>query len=123
MTPDELPPAAIRATVSQAVPETGGVVYASTTPRGPGAVDVGGETVPVDRPAILVFHDEMPGANWMHPCSYTLVDASDGTVIARVASDRPPTFGRLTTDWIVVSDPDGLADLISSEEDASGGER
>jgi hypothetical protein len=55
----------------------------------------------------------MPGANWMHPCTYALVDLDSGELLLTVASDRPPVFGRLPDTWVVAADPDGLADLVS----------
>jgi hypothetical protein len=33
-------------------------------------------------------------------------------VVATVAADRPPVFGLLPETWVVVSDPDGRADLL-----------
>jgi hypothetical protein len=79
--------------------EPGMVVYADRQPRLPG-------------PAVLVFRDEQPGANWMHPCSYALVAVDGRVVLERRVADRPPVFGRLPSSWVVVSDPDGLADLV-----------
>lgn len=90
----------------------GSVVYADREPRGPGPVDVGDLTVVAEHAAVLVFRDEMPGANWMHPCTYAAVDVVTHRVVARVTSDRPPAFGTLPPTWVVVSDPDGLADLV-----------
>ncbi|HEY5183612.1 MAG TPA: hypothetical protein VIM19_01625 [Actinomycetes bacterium] len=90
----------------------GSVVYADREPRGPGRVDVGDLTVVAEHAALLVFRDEMPGANWMHPCTYAAVDVVTHQLVARVTSDRPPAFGTLPATWVVVSDPDGLADLV-----------
>jgi hypothetical protein len=75
-------------------------------------VQVGPQTVQSAHPALLLFRDEMPGANWMHPVTYVLVDLVTRDVLARIASDRPPVFGFMPDTWIVVSDPDGRADLV-----------
>lgn len=92
--------------------EPGRVVYADREPRPPGPVQAGPETVQSGHPSLLLFRDEMPGANWMHPVTYALVDLVTRDVLARIASDRPPVFGFLPDTWIVVSDPDGRADLV-----------
>lgn len=93
-------------------PRRGTTVYVDTWLRAPGSVQLGTDAHHLDVPAVLVFRDEMPGANWMHPCSYALVDPDTGAVLLRVSSDRPPAFGRLPPSWRLVSDPDGLGDLI-----------
>lgn len=90
----------------------GFVVYVDRVLREPGPVRVGADTVTIERATLLVFRDEMPGANWMHPCTYAAVDVVTHQVLARVTSDRPPAFGTLPATWVVVSDPDGLADLV-----------
>lgn len=92
----------------------GFVVYADRLPREPGSVQVGTDTVTTEHPTLLVFRDEMPGANWMHPSTYVLLDLLTYEDVARIASDRPPAFGTLPATWVVVSDPDGLADLVRS---------
>jgi hypothetical protein len=93
-------------------PLPGSVVYADRAPREPGSIEVGGQPFVAEHPALLVFRDEMPGANWMHPCTYAAVDVVTREVVARVTSDRPPAFGTLPATWVVVSDQDGLADLV-----------
>ena len=97
--------------------EPGTVVYVDRVPREPGAVAVGTDDVQTDRPALLVFRDEMPGANWMHPCSYALVELETGTVLATTSADRPPNFGWLPETWVVAADPDGRADLVPPDRD------
>ena len=87
------------------------VVYADRALRQPGEVLVGTRSVALDRPALLIFRDEMPGANWMHPCTYALVDARSGDIVVTVAADRPPVFGRLPDSWVVAVDLEGRADL------------
>ena len=88
-----------------------GVVYVDRAVREPGDVVVGPRTFALTRPALLVFRDEMPGANWMHPCTYALVDAQTGEAVLTVPADRPPVFGRLPATWAVAVDPNGRADL------------
>ena len=90
----------------------GSVVYADREPRAPGTLTLGGEIVSAEHPTLLVFRDEMPGANWMHPVTYALVDLTTHAVVIRVASDRPPVFGLLPDNWVVVSDPGQRADLV-----------
>lgn len=91
----------------------GAVVYVDLAVHEAGDVGVGGESHRVEGPSLLVFRDEMPGANWMHPCTYALVDIDSGELLLTVPSDRPPTFGRLPETWVVAADPDGVADLVS----------
>jgi hypothetical protein len=88
-----------------------GVVYVDRAVREPGDVVVGSRTFSLTRPALMVFRDEMPGANWMHPCTYALVDAQTGESVLTVPADRPPVFGRLPETWVVAVDPQGRADL------------
>jgi hypothetical protein len=94
-------------------PDAGTVVYVDCVPRGPGPVTAGPDTVHLERPALVVFRDEMPGANWMHPCTYALVEVETGDVVMRAAADRPPQFGWLPDNWVVAADPDGRADLVA----------
>ena len=67
--------------------------------------------IKVPEDSVLVFEDQMPGANWMHPCTYALVDARTGESVLTVPADRPPVFGRLPDTWVVAVDPHGRADL------------
>jgi hypothetical protein len=90
----------------------GVVVYVDRLVREPGTVSLGEESQEVERPALLIFSDHMPGANWMHPCTYALVDLDSGEMLRTVSSDRPPAFGRLPDTWVVAADPDGIADLV-----------
>jgi hypothetical protein len=93
-------------------PSEGHVVYVDREVREAGTIELGGEQRRLERPALLVFRDQMPGANWMHPCTYALVDLESGELLASVASDRPPVFGPLPDSWVVASDPGGHADLV-----------
>jgi hypothetical protein len=88
-----------------------GVVYVDRAVREPGDVIVGPRTFSLTRPAVMVFRDEMPGANWMHPCTYALVDVQTGESLFTVPADRPPVFGKLSATWVVAVDPRGRADL------------
>ncbi|WP_433725462.1 hypothetical protein ACQP0C_30440 [Nocardia sp. CA-129566] len=105
-------------TIARAVAELafasvrGMVVYVDRVVRGPGEIVCGSRTVHCDRPCVIVFRDEQPGANWMHACSYGLVDPERLIVRQRWADDRPPVFGLLPETWVVASDPDKLADLV-----------
>jgi hypothetical protein len=94
--------------------EAGAVVYVDRTPREPGTVSIGADAVEIERPALVVFRDEAPGANWMHDCTYALVDLETGGVVMTKAADRPPQFGGLSDSWVVAADPEGRADLLPS---------
>lgn len=102
MTPTPRAQALARAALEAAA---GTVLYVDRAPRGPGLVTLGTQGVHLDRPALLVFRDEAPGANWMHPCTYALVDLETGDVVMRTASDRPPQFGPWPDSWVVAHDP------------------
>ncbi|MGZ4355573.1 MAG: hypothetical protein ACXVRZ_00920 [Gaiellaceae bacterium] len=107
-----------RALAGNAFPvEQGTVVYVDRALREPGEVAVGGEEVRSERATVVVFRDEAPGANWMHPCTYALVDLETGDVVERRVSDRPPNFGWLPDTWVVAADPDGRADLVAPDND------
>lgn len=102
---------AVEAAVRALGASDGVVLYVDRAVREPGDVSLGPESHQVPRPSLLVFRDEMPGANWMHPCTYALVDLESGELLLTVTSDRPPVFGRLPDTWVVAADPDGIADL------------
>jgi hypothetical protein len=104
---------AVEAAVRTLEAPEGVVVYVDRLVREAGAVSLGAESCEVERPSLLIFRDQMPGANWMHPCTYALVDLDSGELLLTVASDRPPVFGRLPDTWVVAADPDGIADLVS----------
>jgi len=104
---------AVEAAVRALGKAEGAVVYVDRAVREAGDVSLGEESYPLEGPALLVFRDEMPGANWMHPCSYALVDLGSSDVLAIVPSVRPPVFGLLPDSWVVAADPGGLADLAS----------
>jgi hypothetical protein len=48
------------------------------------------ESVRVARPSILVFADDVPAANFAHPCRYFLYDAETGKPRDRVLAQFPP---------------------------------
>jgi hypothetical protein len=102
---------AVAAAVRAFGPAEGAVVYVDRVIREPGVVSLGEGSFQLRGSALLVFCDQMPGANWMHPCAYALVDLDSGDVLTVVPSDRPPVFGRLPDTWVVAVDPNGLADL------------
>jgi hypothetical protein len=107
-----------RALAREALGEAAGaVVYVDRMPRGSGMVSVGPEEVRIERAALVVFRDEAPGANWMHPCTYALVDLETGDVVTTAAADRPPQFGLLPDTWVVAADPAGRADLLPPHHD------
>lgn len=94
-------------------PDDNAVVYVDCEVREPGHLVVGETGYDLAQPALLVFRDEMPGANWMHPCSYALVALETGEVLLTAAADRPPYFGRLPGTWTVAADPSGRADMVA----------
>lgn len=103
----------VRDIAAEAVDDrAGSVLYADRLPVGPGTVPVAGRDVELGSSAIVAFRDDAPGANWMHPCVYALVDVSTRAVLAILPAESPPTFGMLPEHWIVARDPDGRADLV-----------
>ena len=68
-------------------------------PAGP--AQIGGQAIDVANPYVIAFIDRRPGANWMHPCRYLLIDPIDRHVVS-VDSNRPPAFGRLPSGWRIV---------------------
>ncbi len=90
----------------------GVVVYVDRAVREAGAVSLGSESHQIRGRSLLVFRDQMPQANWMHPCTYALLDLDSGELLLTVDSDRPPAYGRLPETWVVAADPDGIADLV-----------
>lgn len=103
---------AVAAALRAFSPAEGEVIYVDRAVRDPGAVILGVAPHVVDVPCLVVFCDHRPGANWMHSCAYAIVEASGQSVLSTVASDRPPSFGRLPVSWIIAADPSGLADLL-----------
>jgi hypothetical protein len=120
-------PASVDAAVARALARSalgavaGAVVYVDRAPRGPGPVSLGAQEVQLERAALIVFRDEAPGANWMHPCTYALVDLEGGDVVMTLAADRPPQFGRLPATWVVAADPEGRADLVAPDHELQEG--
>jgi hypothetical protein len=85
------------------------VVYIDRRLRAPGEDEVGGQDIEPEYPYLVGFIDQKPGANWMHPCRYLLVDPVSRRVTSIVA-DRPPVFGVLPATWRVVWRPQKLDD-------------
>jgi hypothetical protein len=85
------------------------VVYLDQDLRPPGKTLVGGQEVQLDRPHVLAFIDQRPGANWMHPCRYLLIDTTTRQVTS-IDSARPPLFGILPATWRAVWRSANLAD-------------
>jgi len=104
---------AVEAAVRALGEAEGVVVYVDRAVREAGAVSLGAESHQIRGRSLLAFRDQMPQANWMHPCTYALLDLDSGEPLLTVESDRPPAFGRLPDTWVVASDPDGIADLAS----------
>ncbi|WP_439577125.1 C13 family peptidase [Elioraea sp.] len=48
------------------------------------------QAIPIAQDSIVVFADEMPGANWSHPCRYILCNARTGEPYTEIAARFPP---------------------------------
>ncbi|HYK35110.1 hypothetical protein [Alloacidobacterium sp.] len=77
------------------------VVYLDEQLRPPGQIAIGGSKYERSDPFVLAFVDRKPGANWMHPCRYLLINPVTRN-ITLIDSDRPPLFGALPPTWRVV---------------------
>ena len=84
-------------------------VYLDQDPRPAGLTLVGGGEVKVDHPHLVAFIDQRPGANWMHPCRYLLIDAVTRQC-SSMDSWQPPLFGVLPPTWRAVWRSPGIAD-------------
>jgi hypothetical protein len=85
------------------------VVYLDEQLRPPGQCSIGGNKHPQDTACVVAFIDQRPGANWMHPCRYLLIDPVTSTINS-IDSDRPPLFGALPPTWAVVWRSHGIDD-------------
>jgi hypothetical protein len=74
-----------------------------------GSATIGGQQIKVHHSYVVAFIDRNPGANWMHPCRYLLIDPADQTVMS-VDGMRPPVFGALPSSWRLVARTPGLED-------------
>jgi hypothetical protein len=83
------------------------VAYLNESAERSGAATIGGRRFVVDHPYVVAFVDQKPGANWMHPCRYMLIDVRTDQVTS-FESDRPPAFGVLPSTWRVIARPPGL---------------
>ncbi len=77
------------------------VVYLDAELHAAGRSEIGGQQVAPTHSYVIGFVDQRPGANWMHPCRYLLIDPAARAVTSIVA-DRPPVFGVLPPTWRVV---------------------
>jgi len=84
-------------------------VYLNETIHPPGTATLGMTRIEIDYPYVLAFIDRRPGANWMHPCRYLIVNPSD-QALRSVDSDRPPAFGILPSTWKLIARSPGLED-------------
>ncbi|MBV8278572.1 MAG: hypothetical protein JO170_25390 [Verrucomicrobia bacterium] len=84
-------------------------VYLDKNALPAGKTTIGGRQIEVDHPYVMVFIDRNPGANWMHPCRYLLINPHTLQVTS-VDSDRPPVFGVLPSSWRLVMRSPGLDD-------------
>jgi hypothetical protein len=83
------------------------VVYLNDGLMPAGNANVSGRDIVADHPYILAFVDREPGANWMHPCRYLLIDPANNKIVS-IDGDRPPAFGMLPQGWRIVAHPAGL---------------
>jgi hypothetical protein len=81
--------------------------YLNESAEPAGAATIGGHHVTVDQPYVVAFVDQKPGANWMHPCRYMLIDLRTDHITS-FESDRPPAFGVLPSTWHVIARPPEL---------------
>jgi len=81
--------------------------YLNERAEGSGATTIGGRSFVLDNPYAVAFVDQKPGANWMHPCRYMLIDLSTDHITS-FDSNRPPVFGILPSTWHVIAKPPGL---------------
>ena len=84
-------------------------VYVNQSPLPAGSIKVGGSMVTIDHPSVMAFIDRMPGATWMHPCRYLLIDQNNKQIVF-VDSDRPPVFGPLPPTWRIAWKSPGVSD-------------
>ena len=86
---------------------TTSVAYLNASAEPAGAATIGRRRVEVDHTYVVAFVDQRPGANWMHPCRYMLIDLRTDHVTS-FESDRPPAFGILPSTWRIIARPPGL---------------
>ena len=85
------------------------VVYLDDGLRPAGDGRAGGQAIAPGAAYRLAFIDRAPGANWMHPARYLVIDA-DSHEMASIDSNQPPVFGILPAGWRVVWRPAGIED-------------
>lgn len=101
-------------------------VYVDEQLRPAGQASIGGREYAQDTPYLVAFVDQQPGANWMHPSRYLLIDPATAKVTS-INSDRPPLFGTLPPTWRLVWRSQGIDDwrllLLSQESSRETQER
>ena len=107
--PSEIHRLALARVQEELTPEerTASVVYLDTTLHAPGPVATGSVMTKIHEPRCVLFIDEKPGANWMHPCRYLLLNPTTGS-LKSVNADRPPVFGTLPVSWSVLWQAPGV---------------
>ena len=85
------------------------VAYLDSDLRPPGKTRIGKRVVQFEHAHVVAFIDRQPGANWMHPCRYLLIDPATSEFIS-VDADQPPRFGVLPPTWRVVWRSRDIAD-------------
>ena len=85
------------------------VVYLDEQLKPPGKSSIGGSEQQHNDPYVVAFIDRKPGANWMHPCRYLLIDPATSKITS-IDSDRPPLFGVLESTWRIVWRSPGIDD-------------
>ena len=84
-------------------------VYIDDTPEPPGQVTIAGRQIGVGHSYFVAFIDRNPGANWMHPCRYLVINPADRQVIS-IDGNRPPAFGTLPRTWRLIGRSAGVED-------------
>jgi hypothetical protein len=76
-------------------------VYLNDTPAPAGHATIAGQPIEIDHSYVVAFIDRHPGANWMHPCRYLVINPSDQRCMS-LESNRPPVFGPLPSGWRLI---------------------
>jgi hypothetical protein len=80
---------------------THSAAYINDVTETAGRPAIGGQPVQIEHPYVLAFIDRNPGANWMHPCRYLVINPADGEFTS-IESGRPPAFGPLPGSWRLI---------------------
>lgn len=84
-------------------------VYLNESVMPAGKATVGETQVEIDHAYVLAFIDRQPGANWMHPCRYLIIDPTNEQFLS-IDSNRPPVFGILPSSWRLIMHSPGVED-------------